>query len=121
MNHTGHYTYQPGQGWVKVDEEIPTLARPVYVPKGDLPNYVPSARRQFESKAEKRQWLKANHLREGGIITNSDKRWNGPTRNATKPSWDAQKAQAQRHTYIQSQGGTQGLLDRIQQGKGHYV
>ena len=127
MNQTGTYVYAPGQGLVRVSPPgyVPPLARPVYAPKGDLPHYDRSARCKFESKAEKRAWLKRWGLREGGLITNPDKRWEGTTRNSAQRSWESKRDSAKRRTYIQSQGGVNGLLDKIahdkQVGGGRYV
>ncbi len=116
MSITGSYAYVDGQ-WQKISDDIPTLARPVYFNKGGVPAYDPSARRTFESKQEKRQWLKQHGLREGGII-NPDKRLEGHFRNATKPSYQAKVAARQRQAWIAQQGGTQGLLNRLQQKQG---
>jgi hypothetical protein len=119
---TGTYLHVPGEGLVKVSEEIPCVShREAWMPKGGYRYYDKSAHRWFDSKTEKRQWLKTHGMREGGIITNTDKRWEGVARNATKPSWVARHAHQQRQAALQAQGGTQGLLDRIQQGKGRFL
>lgn len=74
MTQTGTYVLEPGQGLVKVSDAVPSLARPVYFNKGGVPSYDRSARRAFDSKAQKRAWLKAAGMREGGII-NPKRRW----------------------------------------------
>lgn len=115
MSNTGTYTYIPGEGLVKISDDVPRLARQVWMPKGDVKYYDKSARQWFHSKAEKRQWLNANKMREGGIITNPDKRWDGPTRNRTKPTLEQRAAKRRAQEWVQSQGGTAGLLNRLQQ------
>jgi hypothetical protein len=120
MNHSGTYVYEPGHGLVKISEAMPRLAASVFVPRGDVPHYDKGAMRHFESKAEKRQWMSQHGLKEGGIVT-PGKRWEGHARNRGKISVQAKAAAQQRQAYIASQGGTQGLLDRIQQGKGTFL
>jgi len=112
-NRTG--TYAVIDGVVrKVSETIPTLERPVYMPKGDLPHYDPSAKRRFESKAEKRAWLKQYGLREGGIVT-PGKRWDGPTRNSRKLSWERKQEKRKSQERIRAMGGVSALLNQLQQ------
>lgn len=106
---------------MKVSDEVPHLSTHVWTPKGDLSYYDKSLRMKIESKAHKRQVLKEFGMKEGGLIRNTDKRWDSQTRNATKPSWETKRASKQRKAYIQSQGGVNGLLDRIQQGKGDFL
>ena len=113
MSHTGHYEYVTGQGWVKTSEAIPTLESGVYFNKGNVPQYDPSARVCFESKTHKRQWMNQWGMKEGGIITNPDQRWDGPSKNRVKPSWHQQHAKARAKAWVVSQGGTAGLLDRL--------
>ena len=117
---TGTYVYEPGQGLVKISPPgfVPPLARMVYVPKGDVPHYDPSARTRFESKAQKRAWLKRHHLREGGIIR-PDTRVEGHFKNRSRPSLEQQRNRLRRQDYIMQQGGTQGLLNRLQQQEAH--
>ena len=67
MNKTGHYVFRDGN-LVKISDDIPSLQRPVYFNRGGVPYFDKSARRVFNSKQEKREWLKKNGLREGGII-----------------------------------------------------
>ncbi|HAM40604.1 MAG TPA: hypothetical protein DCP69_04520 [Candidatus Omnitrophica bacterium] len=116
---TGTYAVVDGQVR-KVSDSIPTLARPVYFNKGGVPSYDPSAKRTFQSKLEKRSWLKKYGLREGGIVV-PGKRWDGPTHKATKLSWEKKQAHRQRQAFIQARGGVNGLLDRIQRKEGIYV
>ena len=71
MSLTGTYAVVDGKV-TKVSGEVPTLSRPVYFNKGGVKEFDRTARRTFESKHEKRAWLKQNKLREGGII-NPDK------------------------------------------------
>jgi hypothetical protein len=76
----------------------------------------------FESKEHKRTWLKENKMREGGVITNTDKRWEGPVKNAHKynPTGEQKRLSVARKSYIQSQGGVNGLLDKFEkQGEGN--
>lgn len=119
-NQSGTYRVQPGVGLVKVSEAIPSLARPVFAPKGDLPHYDPSARCRFESKKEKRRWLTRYGLREGGII-DPDTRLAGQWRNATKPSMESRKAREFSQAWIKRHGGAEGMLNRLQRGEGIYV
>lgn len=70
MSFTGTYAVRNGK-LTKISDSIPNLQRPVYF-KGDTPYFDKTARRTFNSKQEKRKWLKENGLREGGII-NPDK------------------------------------------------
>jgi hypothetical protein len=116
MNQSGHYEHISGQGWVKTSEAIPVIANHVFVPKGDLPHYDPSLRMRIESRAHKRQVLKESGLKEGGIIRNPDKRWDGPTKNSSKPTLEQKSEWARRQAWIQSQGGVNGLLHRVQRG-----
>ncbi len=117
MNRTGHYEYVPSRGWVKMGEEIPTLKRPVFFNKGNVPEYDPSARETFQSKDHKRQWLKDNHLREGGRITSPDRRWDGPTRNGTKPTMAQRAARKRSQEWIRAHGGAERLLTQWEQGR----
>lgn len=71
MNQTGHYEWINNK-WQKVGDLIPAIERGVYFNKGGTPGFDKSANRTFQSKTEKRQWLRQNGLREGGII-NPDK------------------------------------------------
>jgi hypothetical protein len=101
-------------GLVKVSDAIPSLARPVYFNRGGVPNYDPSARRWFQSKEDKRLWLKENKLREGGII-NPKKRLEGHYRNAAKPTATQRIRKQQAQQWVQSQGGTEGIITRLKQ------
>ena len=121
MNRTGHYEYVPSQGWVKCGDEIPTLADHVWTPKGDVPYYDKGLRMKIESKAHKRLVMKEAGLKEGGVITNPDKRWDGHTKNSAKyKPTAAQRAERQkRHDWIRSQGGAEGLLKQQEHGGSH--
>ena len=114
MNATGTYVYIQGQGLVKVSDEIPRVThRDCWMPKGDVAYYDKSARRKFESRAQKRAWLKKHGMREGGLITNPDKRWEGPTKNATKLSAE-KKAQIRRaNEWVNAQGGSENAIRNI--------
>lgn len=47
--------------------------RNAWMPKGDLPYFDHSARRVFQSRAEKRRWLTQHGMREAGECYNPDK------------------------------------------------
>ena len=111
MSSTGTYVLTQ-HGLKKVSDAVPAIARPVFFNKGGVPSYDPSARRMFNSKQEKRVWLKENGLREGGII-NPDKPFGGKYQR--KISWVDKQASLKRQEWIKSQGGTSGLLNRLQQ------
>jgi len=121
MTQTGTYVLCPGQGLVQVSREIPRIASSVWMPKGDRPHYDPSARCRFESKADKRAWMSRYGLKEGGLITNPDKRWDGPTKNARKISWQRQQERARFTDWVKTQGGVTGLLDRAQRQQERHV
>jgi hypothetical protein len=114
MNKSGHYEYARGKGWVKTSDAIPNLASSVYFNKGGVKRYDPSARETFESKSHKRQWMKENGLKEMGIIKSTDKRWEGHTRNALKPTFQVRESRRIAKEFVVSQGGTKSLLDRLQ-------
>ena len=120
MSNTGTYVYDAKAAQVvKVSDEIPSLARPVYFNKGGVPMYDASAQQSFDSKQEKRAWLQQHGLREGGIV-NPDKRLEGHATNATRPSL-TQKAQRQaKRAALQQQvtaaGGVMAFYDQLQQG-----
>lgn len=116
MNQTGTYVHVPGEGLVMISDATPNLAASVWMPRGDIKYYDKSARRWFESKADKREWLQRNGLKEGGIIRNPDKRWDGPTRNASKPTAEQRRQRQLSRQWVQSQGGASGLLSKLQQG-----
>ena len=113
MNRTGHYKHVSGQGWVKTSEEIPTLAEGVYFNNGNVPHYDPSARVRFESKTHKRMWLQRYGMKEGGIVK-PGRRWDDRSKNRSKPTGEQQQAKAKAKAWVVSQGGTNGLLDRLQ-------
>jgi hypothetical protein len=71
MSKSGTYAWN-GKEVVKISDAVPELERGVYFNKGGVPYFDKVARRTFQSKQEKRAWLKSNGLREGGII-NPDK------------------------------------------------
>lgn len=99
-------------GLVKVSDAIPSLARPVYFNRGGVPTYDPSARRWFQSKEDKRLWLKENKLREGGIIK-PDSRLDGHYRNRPKPTADQRRRSMESKARVASQGGTEGVIARL--------
>ena len=111
MSHTGHYEWVEGS-WCKISDAIPTLAMDVYFNRGGVSRYDPSARCTFQSKSDKRLWLKRWGLKEGGIIRNPDKRWEGSTRNASRPSLAQRQERARQRAWMASRGGVQGLLAR---------
>ena len=122
MSQTGTYVHLPGQGLVKVSDEVPCVThRDAWMPKGDVPYYDKSAQQKFESRAHKRRWLKRYGMKEGGVITSTDKRWEGPTRNATKPTFAQKKARQEAQARLAAQGGTAGLLQRVQSGQGNFL
>lgn len=122
MSQTGTYLYVPGRGLVKVSDEVPCVThRDAWMPKGDLKYYDKSARRWFESRSEKRRWLKQHGMKEGGLIKSTDKRWEGPTRNATKPTFAQKQARQEAQARLAAQGGTAGLLQRVQSGQGNFL
>lgn len=124
MNHTGTYMNIPGQGVVKVSEEIPSLTPAVYAPKGDIPHYDRSAMRQFESKADKRQWMQKYGLKEMGTVK-PDSRWGwtGESKNPRKSTPTSEQIRLRKisQDYVASKGGTEGLLKRIANQEGHFV
>jgi hypothetical protein len=121
MSYTGTYIHVPGEGLVRVSTATPHLERGVYFNKGNVKQYDPSARVLFESKQHKRAWLKANHLFEDGIIKSADHRPNATARNRTKLSAAAKQEAGKRRAWIQAQGGTAGLWDRIQRRQGRFL
>lgn len=125
MSQTGTYVLEPGRGLVKVSDAIPPLKLGVWTPKGDLPYYDKSCRMRFESKAHKRAWLSTHGMSEAGIIRKKDWRPMHGAKNPQKPSWQARQRKEQANAWVAQQGGTSGLLEKIEQarrtGKGHYV
>ena len=113
MNHSGTYVHMPGYGIVKVSSDVPRLAPSCFVPKGDVKHYDRSALRTFYSKAEKRVWMKQWGLKEGGIVQ-PGKRWEGVSKNTRKPTAAQRQERTQMKAWVASQGGTQGLLKRVQ-------
>ena len=91
--------------------------REVYWPKslGTRDYYDPSLKRSFSSKSEMRAYLRANKLRDAGERINPSKHIEGRLKHDPSP-----KAEAIQR-YVQSHGGTEGLLRRIQQGKGNFI
>ena len=89
--------------------------RSCWMPKGQVSYFDKVARRTFESRKEKRQWLKANGMRECGELMNPEKHILG--REKSKPS--PHKEAIQR--YLHAQGGTEGLLRRIQERRGNFL
>ena len=82
--------------------------REVWFPRTGSGYYDPSARRYFETKTEKRAWLATHGMREAGELVNPNK----PLAGRAKVTVDA--AQQRRiQEYIKSQGGTEGLLRRL--------
>ena len=89
--------------------------REAWMPRGGGSYFDKAARRTFESRKEKRQWLKVNGMRECGELMNPEKHILG--REKSKPS--PHKEAIQR--YLHSQGGTAGLLQRIQEQRGNFL
>lgn len=121
MNQTGTYVYVPGQGCVQVSDAVPHLASHVWTPKGDRPYYDKSLRMRIESKAHKRHVLKEAGMKEGGLIRNPDKRWDGPTKNSAKLSWKKKREAIRRQDWIRSHGGVDGVLNRLATQKESHV
>ena len=109
---TGTYKFREGH-WVRVSKEIPKIQCGVYFNKGGVPSFDPSAKRVHQSKADKRAWMKRHGLKEGGII-NPDKRLEGSWLNASKPTFEQRKRKKVSQDWIVNQGGTSGLLDRLE-------
>jgi len=93
-----------------------TDKREAWMPKNGLPYYDKVARRTFTSRREKRAWLKSNGMRECGELINPEKHVLG----REKSHRDPHHAQAIRD-YVAAQGGTDGLLKRIQENRGVFV
>ena len=88
--------------------------REAWMPKNGS-YFDPVMRQTFESRTQKRAYMKRNGMRECGELINPEKQIGG--RDKTKPN---PKREAIRQ-YIDSQGGTEGLLKRIQEGRGHFL
>jgi len=71
MNKTGSYRWD-GEKMIKFSDELPKIERPIYFNKGGTAYFDKTARRTFESKADKRKLLKDNKMREGGIVNPKD-------------------------------------------------
>lgn len=91
-------------------EAVAQNKREAWMPKGDLPYFDKAANRWFQSRREKRAWLTQHNMREAGELINPNKHIQG--RLKTKPSPERERARA----WFQSQGGTEGLLKRLQGG-----
>ncbi len=102
---------------MKLSDDVPHLASHVWTPKGDVPYYDKSLRMRIESKAHKRIVLKESGHKEGGIIRNPDKRWDGHVRNASKPTYAQRLASQKRHEWVSSQGGYEGIRRRIEKAR----
>lgn len=92
--------------------------REVYWPKslGGRDYYDPSLRRTFRSKQEMRAYMAQHKLRDAGERVNPEKHINGRQRASSNPQ-TRQAIQA----HIQQSGGVDGLLHRIQTGRGRFV
>lgn len=97
--------------------DVSVNRREVYWPKslGTSDHYDPSLRMTFSSKQQMRQYMAQHKLRDAGERINPEKHIQGRERSKGNPKAAAIAA------YLQSQGGTQGLLKRIREGKGHFV
>ena len=97
--------------------QVATDKREVYWPKslGSRDYYEPSLRRTFSSKSQMRRYMAAHGLRDAGEQINPDKHIQGRERSRPNPMTAAARA------YVASHGGTAGLLQRIQERKGHFL
>ena len=69
MNQSGTYTWDvEREKLIRISAVLPSLKRPVYFNKGGTPEFDKSARRTFYSRQERRTWMQAHGLREGGIV-----------------------------------------------------
>lgn len=66
-----------------VDYTLASNKREVWMPKGDLSYFDKSARRRFESRREKRDWLTQHGMREAGELINPNK---APDGGALRPA-----------------------------------
>jgi hypothetical protein len=89
--------------------------RECWMPKGDVPYFDPVMRQRFDSRSQKRAYLKRHGMRECGELINPSQHLEGRNKSKPRPQTEA----IQRH--IQSSGGTNGLLDRIQRGQGQFL
>lgn len=89
--------------------------REAWMPRTGYGYYDKSVRQYFDTKRQKRAWLKANGMRECGELFRPNKYI--PGREKTKP--DPMKAK--RDAYIQSCGGVEGLLQRVRERRGNFL
>lgn len=91
--------------------------REVYWPAslGTRDYHDPSLRQTFGSKQAMRRYMAQHKLRDAGERVNPEKHVQGREKSKPQPHQHAIQA------YIQSQGGAQGLLDRIQRGQGSFL
>ena len=87
--------------------------REAWMPKGDLPYFDKVANRTFTSRREKRAWLAANGMREAGELIKASTPHHGREKVVRKPNPHAQAIRE----YVQSRGGTAGLLAQVQGGR----
>ena len=75
----------------------------------------PVMRQTFDSRTKKRAYLKAHGMRECGELINPEKQIGGREKTRRNPQ------RAAIRQYLDSCGGTEGLLKRIQEGRGHFL
>ena len=90
--------------------------REAWMPKDGQPYFDQGAKRWFASRQQKRAWLAQHGMREAGELVNPEKQIAGREKTHRDP---VLRQRIQEH--IRSQGGTQGLLQRIREGRGTYV
>ena len=93
-----------------------TDKRECWFPKTGSGYYDKAAKRYFDTKAEKRAWMKSQGMRECGELVNPTKHINGRERAKANP---ATVRSIQEH--IAKSGGVEGLLRRVQTGQGRFV
>lgn len=72
MTRTGHYEWDTKlRKFVKVSDTA-SIQPHVHFNRGNVPHFDPSARTTFQSRQHKREWLKANGMKEGGVIRRKD-------------------------------------------------
>ena len=90
--------------------------RECWFPKTGSGYYDKSAKRYFDSKQEKRAWMRQHGIREAGELINPNKPIQGRQRVSANPS-TVRSIQ----DHIQQSGGVEGLIRRVQTGQGRFV
>ena len=89
--------------------------REAWMPKGGVSYFDPVMRQTFESRKQKRAYMKAHGMRECGELINPEQQISG--REKSRPTPQRERIQA----YLKSQGGTEGLLKRIEERRGYFL